>query len=201
MNHPKTIYKYDHGFVLLEDLENWYKRGLLDMNKRVTMYNGKQKTSHRISTWILMYGYEYPFRQYKELLYESGASDVEDNEPATVTKTPAPPPKYNWDHKDTPADLPVYDWDAPTRFVTEDDTNEIHSNPIPAYQGSPGLQKPPGLEKWQISGPPGIPLHQTSLNGPPGLFNGPPGLQIPAPPGLQLFKKENLAPPTFHRLG
>ncbi|PIC52571.1 hypothetical protein B9Z55_000262 [Caenorhabditis nigoni] len=101
MNHPKTIYKYDHGFVLLEDLEDWYKRGLLDMNKRVTMYNGKQKTSHRISTWILMYGYEYPFRQYKELLYESGASDAEDNQPSTVTKTPAPPPKYNWDHKGT----------------------------------------------------------------------------------------------------
>ncbi|CAS00675.1 Protein CBG26615 [Caenorhabditis briggsae] len=191
MDRPATtIYKYDHGFVLLEDLEDWYKRGLLNMNERVTIYNGKQKTSHRISTWILMYGYEYPFRQYKELLYESGASDVEDNEPTTVTKTPAPPPKYNWDHKDTPSDLPVYDWNAPTRFVTDDDKNE--------YQG------PPGLKKWQPSGPPGVPLHRTTLHGPPGLFNGPPGLRIPAPPGLNFAntqKNENLAPPTFHRFG
>lgn len=60
----ETRYKLKEGYILLEDLENWYSHGLIPLDDTIQFIEKDGKVcTFKIETLIQKYGSEYPFRR------------------------------------------------------------------------------------------------------------------------------------------
>ncbi|EFP08651.1 hypothetical protein CRE_20416 [Caenorhabditis remanei] len=62
----KAIYKHNDGYILLDDLESWYARGLVESDDKIRIFeigrNGSCET-YTVDSLINTYGVEFPFRR------------------------------------------------------------------------------------------------------------------------------------------
>lgn len=64
MNKEGIMYKFQDGYILLEDLESWYSRGLVTAKDEIRIFkkNCKKCVLYNVGSLIRTYGSEFPFR-------------------------------------------------------------------------------------------------------------------------------------------
>ncbi|CAB01971.2 C2H2-type domain-containing protein [Caenorhabditis elegans] len=80
-----TIFKYQDGYILVEDLEEWLALGLITEKDRVWLYHNERAISFAISTLIIINGREHPFQSVQRFFECNQSSSDSDSEYSDVT--------------------------------------------------------------------------------------------------------------------
>lgn len=77
MTTEKTLYKFQDGYILLEDLESWFSKGFVTPEDSIRIFQKSGvSVKYKISALIKLYGSRHPFRRILEVKSSDDSEDV-----------------------------------------------------------------------------------------------------------------------------